>query len=81
MLSDEKDITNAINDVFVNVGPNLDEDIKNPTCSYFDFHGPYLLACVSYFDIFCFLVIEKRHWFYILALPSLEMVGCEIDTF
>ena len=39
-LSDEKDIANRINEFFVNVGPNLDKDIQNSTCSYLDFLGP-----------------------------------------
>ena len=33
-------LLNAMNYVFVNVGPNLDKDIQNSTCSYFDFLGP-----------------------------------------
>ena len=40
ILSNETDIANAMNDFFVNVGPNLDRDIKNPTCSHIDFLGP-----------------------------------------
>ena len=35
-LSNEKDIANAMNDFIVNVGQNLNRDIKNSTCSYFN---------------------------------------------
>ena len=39
-LSTEKDIANTMNEFFVNVGPNLEKDIQNSTCSYLDFLGP-----------------------------------------
>ena len=39
-LSNEKDIAKTMNEFFVNVGPNLDKDIQNSTCSYLDFLGP-----------------------------------------
>ena len=39
-LVNEKDMANAMNELFVNVGQNLNKDIKNSTCSYFNSFGP-----------------------------------------
>ena len=50
-LSNEKDIAKAMNDFFVNVGPNLNRDIKDSICSYFNFRGPYTHNSIFITDV------------------------------
>ena len=44
-------MANAINEFFVNVGPNLNRDMKNSTCSYFNFLGPSTYNLIFITDV------------------------------
>ena len=63
-LVNEKDMANAMNEVFVNVGPNLNRDIKNSTCSYFNslcpsIHKSISITDVTWYEIHCSLTKLK----------------------